>query len=906
MKEKRVLKFNHLISNGTVHENYKDFESSVYAEVYRSATSITEKIVLRNIEWMDQKKNLRCEDFERSNVISFIGRRGTGKTSALISFNDALNLYMRNVEYQSQMPLQFEHQQSMSNVRFYSLKCIDTSILEESENIFILILANMFSRIQSYEKQVNQRINEYDQRNLMKKFEEIYEDFVSINSGIEKMEGYSSYEKLRNAASSQRIRENFEELVKIYLNIIDSEDMNNSVDGYIHCRYKFLVILLDDIDLARQKKENGNTNWGVYKIMNTIYKYLTVPGVIVLSAYDYENLYQRCEDFFDEENGKRGNSREAANQLAEKIFPISTRIYMPSWRKDDLRSKNEIKISLEGSDDFVLKTYRERMKIDTFQIKDFIFALLYEKTGVCFDYDRHSRHFFEPDTIRSLYNTVDFLKNLKTYDHKISDEKEFEKFQHNIGKLKEDCYFRYKEEILIENNYERGLFNEWIESSAVDRSKEIVRKLSQTTVPLGLDVKQSYLEAKYDYDKRAIDISALRTDPVYDNSNVKYSYAELIHSIYHMTRSTKPYSMKLVSCILYSFTLHLTDIYKIYLWEKRKIPKDIYIDFYRNNKQINSTDTYKELFDKQATYFDILNTIAGEAICGKWSQYFFPLVKPKRGDIEETYWRYNRYKPQIVSYIRQISEKFYIPTESDGERELDGLKIKRFLFLSMQNMDCLLWTKEQIIWDITVRPFKLTINCDAKSDHDLTGFLRYTFGYKNFLSKMENILLESLESTVLPQQDVKEVKEYKDEVIQEIKKQFDILWNEYYEWDHQYGNMMVPFYNLDITYNMIKKLYQRYEENGLRSIDIIMDDDQTPFLEEYINMLDNFKECLSEIDKAYKLESEESFGNIFTQCPYYKMVKELEADHDSRIAVSNYFGNKAFDMIGDLKEIEAP
>ena len=85
-----------------------------------------------------------------------------------------------------------------------------------------------------------------------------------------------------------------------------------------------------------------------------------------------------------------------------------------------------------------------------------------------------------------------------------------------------------------------------------------------------------------------------------------------------------------------------------------------------------------------------------------------------------------------------------------------------------------------------------------------------------------------------------------------------------------------------------------------------MDDDQTPFLEEYINMLDNFKECLSEIDKAYKLESEESFGNIFTQCPYYKMVKELEADHDSRIAVSNYFGNKAFDMIGDLKEIEAP
>ena len=75
MKEKRILKFDQLISNGTVHENYREFETSVYEEVYRSATSITEKIVLKNIEWMDQKKNLQCEDFERSNVISFIGRR---------------------------------------------------------------------------------------------------------------------------------------------------------------------------------------------------------------------------------------------------------------------------------------------------------------------------------------------------------------------------------------------------------------------------------------------------------------------------------------------------------------------------------------------------------------------------------------------------------------------------------------------------------------------------------------------------------------------------------------------------------------------------------------------------------------------------------------------------------------
>lgn len=904
MKKKRILKFDQLVSNGTVHENYKDFESSIYAEVYRNATSMTEKIVLRNIEWIDQKKNLQYEDFERANVISFIGRRGTGKTSALISFDDALNLWTRNIGYQSEMPLPFEKPMSMRDVRFYSLKCIDASLLEESENIFVLILANMFSRIQNHAKQENHRINEYDQRRLMKKFEEIYEDFVSINSEVERMEGYSSYEKLRNAASSQRIRENFEELVKIYLDIIDSETINNSVDGIIHCKYKFLVILLDDIDLSRQKKENGNTNWGVYKIMNTIYKYLTVPGVIVLSAYDYENLYQRCENFFDAENEKKGNCRDAANQFVEKIFPISTRIYMPSWRKDDLRSKNEIKISLEESNSSVIKVYRNRTKNDIFQIKDFIFALLYEKAGVCFDYDRHSRHFFEPDTIRSLYNTIDFLKNLRTYDHTMPNEKEFEEFQYNIRKLKEDCYFRYKEEILIENSYERELFNEWIEAPVVDRSKKIVRKLSQTTVPLGLDIKQNYLKAQNDYANGAINIRSLRANPVYDNSNVKYSYAELIHSIYHMTRSEKPYSAKLVSCILYSFTLHLTDIYKMYLWEKRKIPKDIYINFCRYGEKVNYTDMYQESLDKQAEYFDILDMIIGEAVCGKWTQYFFPLVKSKRGDISETYGQYNKYNPQIVGYIRQRREQFYIPNDSDKERVIDELKIKRFLFFAMKHVDCLLWTKEQIDWDFTARPFKMTVKSEEISDYDMTGFLKYTFNYHTFLKKMEDILLESLETTAIPPNDEQKIRAYRSEVMQEIKKQFDALWDEYYEWDYQYGNMMMPVYNLDITYNMIKKLYQGYEKNGMRNIDIMMDDSQTPFLEEYIKMMDAFKECLDAIDKAYKLEDKEAFGNAFKECPFYKMVRTLQDDRDSRVAVSNYICNKVFDMISDLKEVE--
>ncbi len=97
---------------------------------------------------------------------------------------------------------------------------------------------------------------------------------------------------MRNAGSSQKIRENFEELVKLYLDTIDS----NSRD-LMKTEQRFLVITLDDIDIARRKKGDGKENWGTYKIMSTIYKYLTVPGVIVLTAYDYSNLQERCLSF---------------------------------------------------------------------------------------------------------------------------------------------------------------------------------------------------------------------------------------------------------------------------------------------------------------------------------------------------------------------------------------------------------------------------------------------------------------------------------------------------------------------------------------------------------------------------------------------------------------------------------
>ena len=116
---------------------------------------------------------------------------------------------------------------------------------------------------------------------------------------------------------------------------------------------------------------------------------------------------------------------------------------------------------------------------------------------------------------------------------------------------------------------------------------------------------------------------------------------------------------------------------------------------------------------------------------------------------------------------------------------------------------------------------------------------------------------------------------------------------------------MIPFYNLDITYNMIKKTF--FECRSLYSdvIDIKMNDENTVFLKQYKKMMDKFHNYLKEnIDSLYKTKA--SFSGAFSMCPFYGMVNELDGDRDSRITISNYICQNAFNILGNLQISQNP
>lgn len=895
MIEEKLIRLNQLISNGVVHEEYKDINTSIFRTIYLNAGRLVEKIISDNYEWMENGKNRKNSDFKRSNVLSFVGYRGTGKTSAMLSFKDILEFCTKIQQYsldQTNTPLWgvVKHQK----VKFYTLDCIDTSIMEESENIFILILAAMFGKIQKFSNEKAQKINEYDNRILYQKFEKIYEDYVSINSKENTSDGYSAFEKLRNAASSQKIRENFEELVKLYLDIIDDNEQ-----VFEKTTQKFLVISLDDIDIARRKKSNGKENWGTYKIMSTIYKYLTVPGVIVLTAYDYSNLQERCMNFFEIENGQREKYEKSTLQFIEKVFPIYSRLYMPSLINDNETAKNEIKISIERNKDNILKNFFTGDATKIFSIKEFVFFLLYDKTDVLLDYDEGKKHFFIPDTLRDLFNLIELLNKMDSYSHELEKENDIEKFLKNIEWLEEDCNFRYKEEILLGKKEESRLIDSWNELPVDQRGKQIVSVISRKNIPLGLDIKREYkLDINNAKKMKSNPEDVLKNLSKYNNSNVEYSYAELVHSIFHMTRCKDGYSKKLVACILYSYTLQLTEIYKLYLYNKRELSKEEFYFANRSYYKNKLVDTDIELkMERTRLYYRKLVNVIGKTICGKWAQYFFPEIIVRRTTEDDNAHTNFRHQLVIAGYISNRGVAFAFEFLESDSMETIALKIKCMLFIAMLRVDISRGSFNELeCMKKAPGRYVVYFHQNEMEDIELTAFFKHTFLYVEFLNNIECLILNPIKND----ENYKQI-EFK------IKAAFSDLWESYYNWDQKYGNAMIPFYNLDITYNMIKKLYLEYEQSYMDHVIIAMNDRNTPFMNEYKKMLNKFLKYLRKLDGRYYLERNGiSLSEIFVECPFYKMIDELQNDSDSRVRISNYICNIGMDIVSDRVILDEP
>lgn len=393
-------------------ESYKRFENSFFKDVYERALFSVEDMI-DHIE--EYKKDV---DEEVNNIIAFTGERGTGKTTAMMSF---VNYLQKDIKGDTDW-------KPDSIAKKYCFQCvplIDPSKLTADENIITLVVAYIYENI----KQMARGEKVYDQRsarnrieklkNGVRKCQEIYNvvrvKYTSFSKNIE--QNPDTVETFSEIAKATRLRKLIQELVDEYLDILNDGNGNDS---------SVLIIPIDDLDTNIKN---------AYTMVEDIRSYFMVSKVIIMMAVKLEQLsdviqLKFCEDFKYLPNGgqRMDSSPESmATKYIEKLISYDRRIAMPSLSLQSLEDCSII-IKVTHNKQYMYGTRvkeKQSYKLDSALIEeekllvDYVLSLLYKKTGIILVKNEQNTHEFIPCNLRTLHQllqTLEIQKNISLQD----------------------------------------------------------------------------------------------------------------------------------------------------------------------------------------------------------------------------------------------------------------------------------------------------------------------------------------------------------------------------------------------------------------------------------------------------------------------------------------------------------
>ena len=441
-KHELLIPFESFSNRGIQKEKSESFHESFFKDVYYQASEaivmINESNKKRNND-IDNNINFEQKLYDVQNVIAFTGRRGTGKTSAMLAFVDSL--VARAFTYEFKIPFQ--------NTRFYSLPYIDASMLEMEEDVFEIVLSKMLLEL-------NKKISNPYYRDLTQyevHFNDVRENIVSVYNQYASLKKPSSFVSasscsiMEKLAEKHDIRSQIVDLMKKYVDCMTILDFNQ----YANENSGYLIICIDDIDMSQKNH---------MEVMQSIYQYLMIPNVIVmitlnvpvLSASIEKSFYSKVCVSNSLEQQALNLCREQTYDFLKKIIPFDMRITMPSWRKQDYRSLTSIEVNLGNKDNLekLIKMFPklEKSKLfnnadKKFTPKELIMIMIAHRTKTFLDISGDKMHFMQPDSLRNLNDLFYLLYNMNDiYHNEPKSDKYYFDLETNRKMLLNYLYFK--------------------------------------------------------------------------------------------------------------------------------------------------------------------------------------------------------------------------------------------------------------------------------------------------------------------------------------------------------------------------------------------------------------------------------------------------------------------------------
>lgn len=833
---------------GEVYESREKFDNSMFHRVYKRAYDIVQDSVYRQLD----KKEKRIFQENVDNIVTFIGRRGTGKSSAMISFMQGL---LENCnEYENNDFTIYNKSNECwerRKVQFIGIDCIDASLLEKGEDIFEEILAKMLKEFMKVDEESGSSSkHDYEKKDLYRKFDSIYKKVLNLKKR-EQVDTFTSemaLSNLRDLARSTDIRQEFQVLVEEYIRM--KEDIHHAKKTET-----FLVVAIDDMDM--------NVGAG-FKILEQIQRYLRVRHMIVLLAVNQEQMKLCCENHFAGmferrigyklENRKQRIS-DLSDQYMEKGLPAYTRVYLPSLKKMDYDKNRATKIQIAGEEE------------QPESIKKAVLLTMWKKTRVRYDVEGKKRHFMEPQSLRELNNSGIFRKHMKNLVWDKEHREEFlEQLDFNYRRCMDDLLFRYANEILT--GEESRFFLQLSETDIRRRGEDLVTRFCAMAEQTEKKVPENF------------DAEMYRREFLDGYRIFRYSYGEMLHAIFCVGRMNL-YEKPLIHAILAMYSLTLTKI------------------FYRYKDGSEENGVRKR-------NYEMLKEVVCNSVGGSWSRQLLPKVykgeeatSDPNEEEKETYYA-GTAQNTTVTLIQKVTFK-----NNDTNEKKDQDKDSREI-----NWEEIDWEKidwKEIEWKFILFLFLKTDHAQwkpkierAKQNSEIVlpknfeteeGYFEIN-GNKidyNIMNFVDNIFM--LDEKIVEFADNvcgkiigKKLREHVEKVEnghnigKSSKAGPSSFWKEMIEWHRQYGGMVVPAYSIDVYYNMFKRLTR---DQGLKGKDTIK---KSQLYDEFKQLLENIEKRLQANDEVYwgarnnmdRNDEIISFKEIFLSCPVIKQLKDVE------------------------------
>lgn len=383
-----------------------------FVNAYQDAKFQLAEIVGAAFRWKEKdnkglpaKKQIELLHEYPNNVIAFCADRGRGKTTAMLSFSNALEMlgggekdasaaFWGNLLQNTSAPYE------LLGTQFEVMSSIDPASMENSESVLQQVISQLyekfcrkikcFSPYETHEKKGKREALATKFQQCAQAIDALYADPKQRDTFIE-----DELDKIAEMGQSAKLLLLLNELIDAYLDFVRDPKTNCC-----------LVVQIDDADMAIGRS---------YQIMEDVRKYLDLPRVIVLLASNIRQLETTVEQHFLKEyqQGLQHSDSmitvERCHDIAalylEKAIPHPRRIYLPDIEENVRQHLSQLQINYQDEQGTPLLPLN-----DTYQQQ--LLDLLHRKTGMVFTFEADYLHNLLPAHMRELSQFLPFFTSM--------------------------------------------------------------------------------------------------------------------------------------------------------------------------------------------------------------------------------------------------------------------------------------------------------------------------------------------------------------------------------------------------------------------------------------------------------------------------------------------------------------